>query len=576
MSTRRLAAILAADVVGFSSMMERDEEGTLAEIKTLQREVIEPKVHDHHGRIVKTTGDGFLIEFASPVEAVRCAVAIQDASGSGSVPLRIGINLGDIIIEPDGDVYGDGVNIAARLEGIAHPGSICISGSVYDQVEGKIDRQFENRGEQQVKNIARPVRVYVLAGATQTGSSTGPKPLTISDKPSIAVLPFTNMSGDPGQEFFADGMTEDLITALSRLKWLLIIARNSTFTYKSRAVDVKQAARDLSVRYVLEGSVRTAGQRIRVSSQLIDAETGNHLWAEKYDRDISDIFALQDELTESVLGAIEPRLYAEESLKAIRQPPEKITSWGLVVRAIGLINRVGRTANEEGRDLLVQAIASEPSYARAHALLGWAVWWAAFNYWLPDEEAGVQTARKHAEAALVLDPNEPWARMVLGLCQSSAGQHDRALMELETALRLNPSFALAHAIYGWALARVGRYNAAVEETAKAIRLSPSDTYLSLYEFAHGIALMFAHRFEEALPFLRRANVAFPEFPTSHSVLSSCCGHLGRIEEAQDALVRRSALAGPPLTLAYLRHTLRNYVPGAIFIEGLAKAGVPET
>ena len=299
MTTRRLAAILAADVVGFSSMMEKDEEGTLVRIKALQRETVESYVAQHHGRTVKTMGDGFLVEFPSPVEAVQCAISIQEKTATGPLQLRIGINLGDIIIEEDGDVYGEGVNVAARLEALCDPGGVLISGKVFDEIEGKIDRTFESRGEQTVKNIKKPIRAYaVKATRPISAGMESTKPLPLPDKPSIAVLPFTNMSGNPEHEYFADGMTEDLITGLSHLKWLFVIARNSTFTYKGKAVDLRQVGQDLGVRYVLEGAVRMLGSRIRITGQLIEAASGRHIWAERYDRQLDDVFAVQDEITQ--------------------------------------------------------------------------------------------------------------------------------------------------------------------------------------------------------------------------------------------------------------------------------------
>jgi len=435
MTTRRLAAILAADVVGFSSMMERNEEGTLARLKALQRDLFEPRVSAHHGRVVKTTGDGFLVEFASPLEAVRCALGVQEELARNFAPeaptlrLRIGITLGDIIIQDDGDIYGEGVNVATRLEQLAEPGGICVSGKVHDEVEGKIAVPWEEHGEYQVKNISRPVRVFAAPrsrGATPAGSTAsaaleraapvridhkrrvaaairdylarerisreqfafktklgkstveklliglfsertlaiveshtglklpdmlessaagdaGPAPPAAAgakalDRPSLAVLPFTNMSGDPEQEYLADGITEDLISALARLRWLFVIARNSSFTYKGKAVDLRQVAQELGVRYVLEGSVRVAVARMRVTTQLIDAETGKHIWTERYDRELRDLFAVQDEITERVLATVEPHLYVEATSKA----PKSIDAWGLVARAVVMLNRFDR------------------------------------------------------------------------------------------------------------------------------------------------------------------------------------------------------------------------------------------
>src|ERR1700738_4706015 len=336
---RKLAAILAADVAGYSRLMGADEEGTLARLKAHRRELIDPKIAEHRGRIVKTTGDGLLVEFASPVEAVRCASEIQKAmrEREGSLPedqrieIRVGINLGDVIIDED-DVYGDGVNIAARLEALADPGSVVISSAVFEQVRDRVDESFEDLGDQQVKNIARPVRVYRLAQLPMTASSTAMSPLPLPDKPSIAVLPFANMSGDPEQEYFADGMVEEIITALSRIRWLFVIARNSSFTYKGQAVDVKQVGRELGVRYVLEGSVRKGGERVRIAAQLIDALSGTHLWADRFDGSLEDVFDLQDKVATSVAGVIEPELRAAEMRRSATQPTTDLTAYDLYLR----------------------------------------------------------------------------------------------------------------------------------------------------------------------------------------------------------------------------------------------------
>jgi adenylate cyclase len=338
--TRKLVAIMAADVVGYSRLMGGDEAGTLAVLKAHRRELIDPKIAEHQGRIVKTTGDGLLIEFPSVVEAVQCAVEVQRAmqDRNMNVPVdrriefRVGINLGDIIMDGD-DIYGDGVNVAARLEGLAEAGGVCVSKVVHDQVRDKLDLVFEDLGDRQLKNIARPVHVFRIAVVGQPATS-GKPALALPDKPSIAVLPFTNMSGDPEQEYFSDGITEDIVTALSRLHWFFVIARNSTFAYKGKPVDVKHLGQDLGVRYVLEGSVRKSGQRVRITSQLIDATTNNHIWAERYDRELSDIFALQDEITASVTAAIEPKLLAAEGIRAESRSIEDLNAWDLVARAV--------------------------------------------------------------------------------------------------------------------------------------------------------------------------------------------------------------------------------------------------
>jgi len=394
------------------------------------------------------------------------------------------------------------------------------------------------------------------------------------DTPSIAVLPFTNLSGDPEQDYFADGITEDITTALSRLRWLIVIARNSTFTYKGRAVDVRQVALELAVRYVLEGSVRTSSGHIRVTGQLIDAATGKHIWAERYDRELRDIFAVQDEITGNVVASIEPHLYEEESIRAANQPPGSIDAWGLVVRAIGLINRVGRRQNEEACALLQRAIKIEPSYARAHAVLGWAIWWAAFLAWCPDSRDGYQDTQRHAEDAVSLDPAEPWARMVLGLCLSHARRHEQALIELAAALEINPNFALGRTALGWGLLRAGQFEAAIQETGKPLRLSPLDSFAGLYTAIHGLALLGARRFADAVPFMRASLAAFTEYEGTYNQLISCCGHLGLAGEAKILIEARSRL-DPPLRVSVLRRGLEGLAHRDVFVDGLVKAGVPE-
>jgi adenylate cyclase len=584
---RRLAAIFAADVAGYSRLMDQDETGTLRAL-TAHREVMDQWIVEHGGRIANTAGDSILAEFPSAVDAVQCAVEVQRALANlnsnvepdRALCFRIGIHVGDAVVR-GGDLLGDGVNIASRLEGLAQPGGVCISDDAYRQVRKALVLSYANLGPQWVKNIEEPVHAFAVTIPTPVQAKAASAPstersLALHSKPAIAVLPFTNMTGDPEQEYLADGMTEDIITGLSHLNWLFVIARNSTFAYKSRAVDLRQVGRDLGVRYVLEGSVRVSGSRMRITSQLIEAASGRHIWAERYDRHLDDVFAVQDEITASVVAAIEPHLYTEEGAHTASQPPESISTWGLVVRSIGLISKLGRKENEEARSLLERAIAIEPTYAKAPAILSWAVWWAAYNYWLPDEDEGIAEAQRHAEQALALDASEPWARMMLGLCLSADGQHERALPELEAALRFNPSFALAHTIYGWALTQAGRFDDAVVETQTALRLSPSDTFLSFYEFVHGLALMATRRFEDALPYLRRAFVAFPSFPAHHCMLISCYGHLGLPDQTKALSTHRNSLAAPPFTVSLVRSDLRKVANGPIVVEGLIKAGVPES
>ena len=401
-----------------------------------------------------------------------------------------------------------------------------------------------------------------------------PEPPRVSDKPSIAVMPFVNMSGDPEHEFLADGLTEDIITALARLGWLFVIARNSTFVYKNKPTDVRTVARDLGVRYVLEGSVRMSERRLRITGQLIEAETGKHVWADRYDRVLEDLFAVQDDITERVVAAVEPYLYAEEGFRAARHQTDRIDAWGLVVRALNRINKVDRRGNEEARELLNSAIALEPGYARAHALLAWAKWWAAHCYWFEHRREAYGESVAHAQDALALDPVDPWARMALGMALSTLGQHDRALGELRVALNLNPSFALGHMAYGWALLRHGQFDEAIAETRQAMRLSPLDSFSGFYAATHGLALLGAERFDEALPFLRMAVASFAEYSGHYNALISCCGHLGLMAEAQEYIARRNAI-GPALRLSVLRENLQPFAHREVFIEGLRKAGVPE-
>src|SRR5919109_1179920 len=397
---RRLAAILAADVVGYARLIGADEEGTLAALKSLRRELIDSKVEQHHGRVVKTMGDGALIEFASVVDAVRCAVDVQRGAAERNagvrpdkrIEFRIGINVGDVVIDGD-DILGDGVNIAARLEGLAEPGGILVSRAVRDQVRDRVELAFEDLGERELKNIARLVRVYRIQAPTELMAEVARSAaLPLPDKPSIAVLPFTNMSGDAEHEYFADGIAEDIITGLSRLRWLFVIARNSSFTYKDRHVDVRQVGRELGVRYILEGSVRKGGNRIRITGQLIEAETGAHLWAERYDRALDDVFAIQDEITDSVIGCIQPHVYAAEHERLKRKPPQRLDAWESVVQGMFLYSQHSDASTKEALTMLDRAVELDPSYAQAHGLRAVCLAWRAFQGWENRETAFTRAA----------------------------------------------------------------------------------------------------------------------------------------------------------------------------------------
>jgi adenylate cyclase len=416
---RRLAAILASDVVGYSRLMGVNEERTLAQLQAHQRELLEPSISEHRGRIVKTTGDGMLVEFASVVDALRCATEIQrgmternaEVPTAERIEFRIGINVGDIMSE-GGDIFGDGVNVAARLEALADPGGICVSGRVQEDARGKFDIPFEDRGEQRLKNIAWPVRVYNvrLGGETPTAVPA----LSLPDRPSIAVLPFTNMSGDPEQEYFAEGVTEDLITALSRIRWFFVIARNSCFAYKGQSTDIRDVARKLGVAYVLEGSVRKAGNRVRVTAQLIDGGSGNHVWAQRYDRDLEDIFSVQDEITETLAGAIEPELGKAERERARTRRPDDLRAWDLCQR--GLWHTYKRTRQDlaDAQHMFRQAIEIDPGLARAYAAAEEAFFFQFVGGYVDTGEAAKADALRFAEKAVQLDGEDAFNRTPRG------------------------------------------------------------------------------------------------------------------------------------------------------------------
>jgi TolB-like protein/class 3 adenylate cyclase/Flp pilus assembly protein TadD len=604
-ATRRLAAILAADVAGYSRLMGADEEGTLERLKALRRELLDPKITEHRGRIVKTTGDGMLVEFSSVVDAVRCAVAVQQAmperdasvAADNRIELRIGINLGDVIVEGD-DLYGDGVNIAARIEALADAGGVFVSNTVHDHVRDRLPFVFEDLGEQPVKNIARPVRIYRVRttlthpAATAPGSplsrtagegaerqrreadeGTSP-PLALPDKPSIAVLPFQNISGDPEQEYFADGMVEEIITALSRIRWFFVIARNSTFTYKGRAVDVKQVARELGVRYVLEGSVRKSGNRIRVTAQLVEAATGNHVWAERYDRDLADIFAVQDEITERVVAAIEPELYAAEQVRSQSKPPDSLDAWECVLRALSLIGKGTRDENTEAEALCRRAIAIAPGYGRAHSLLAWVL--LRRTVWSGDLRTVVPEISAELHTAFAIDDRDPWAYFAQGILLLRLHRFGEAVRTLRRALELNPNFALAHAFLANVLATQGTHQEAVNSAEHALRLSPRDRLVGLYSsLAMTIADFAAGRYPECVTWARNMIEKSPEHLAGHFYLTAALamgGELTAVGEARDTLLR----IRPEFSLTWMNENMPPTGELAERLrEGLRKAGVPE-
>jgi TolB-like protein/class 3 adenylate cyclase len=579
--TRRLAAILAADVAGYSRLMGADEVGTVQALRD-HRSAADPLVAQHGGRVVKTTGDGALIEFSSVVGAVECALALQglvDERNAGTpagrrMEWRIGIHIGDVLIEGD-DILGDGVNIAARLEGIAEPGGICISEDAFRQVRGKVEVEFADLGEQNLKNIAQPLRVYrVGSSPTAKQAISVAAALPLPDKPSIAVLPFANMSGDPGQEYFADGMVEEIITALSRLRWFFVIARNSTFTYKGRAVDVKQVGRELGVRYVLEGSVRKAGNRVRITAQLVEAATGNHVWAERYDRELADIFATQDEITERVVAAIEPQLYAAERSRSHRKTPESLDAWECVIRALSLISQDTRARNTEAEALCRRAIGISPGYGQAYSLFAWVI--TRRTLWSGDVTTVTVEANTAVRTALDLDERDPWAHLVHGMVLWRVRRHGDAVRAYRRALELNPNFALAHALLGLPLAAQGLHDGAVSSAENALRLSPNDRLVDRYASGVMVVAPFvAGEYYGCVAKARETVEKYPEALGVHMHLVAAAGMQRPHDAAAEALAELLRVR-PDFTLAWARDNIPHI--GEIrerFLVGLRRAGVSE-
>jgi adenylate cyclase len=540
--TRRLAAILAADVVGYSRLMGIDEERTLVALKQLRRELADPKIEEHHGRLVKTTGDGLLIEFASVVDAVRCAVEVQremaerniGAPAESRIEFRIGINVGDIIIDDD-DIFGDGVNVAARLEALAEPGGICVSRVVRDQVCDKLDVAFEDRGERQVKNIARPVHVYRIP-ISANASAWAPLP----DKPSIAVLPFANMSGDPEQEYFVDGMVEEIITALSRIRWLFVIARNSSFTYKGQVVDVKQVGRELGVRYVLEGSVRKGGNRVRITAQLIDALTGTHLWADRFDGSLEDVFELQDKVASRVAGVIEPALQVAETARLAGRPTNDLTAYDFYLRAYAMYLSSARQIPEALR-LMEQAIARDPHYGPALAFAAVCCVRLVIDGRSEDPEADRLKSANFARRALEVAGDDPSILPNAAFALAHFGEDIGAMMALvDRALALNPNYArgwfISGALRNWA----SQPDIAIEHAEAALRLSPR-ARVGTSSFVIGAAHFLSRRFDEAMPKLLLAIQEDPSFPHPYRYLAACYAHMGRLDDAREIVRRLRAI-----------------------------------
>jgi len=545
---RRLAAILAADVAGYSRLMGEDEAGTLACLRTHRRELIDPKVADHKGRIVKTTGDGFLVEFASVVDALRCATEWQRgmAEHNANAPddrieFRMGITVGDVVVEGD-DIFGDGVNVAARLEALADPGGICVSARVQEDASGRLDLRFDDLGEQSLKNIARRVRVYrvrvaALESKPTTSLTDTAAVLALPDKPSIAVLPFRNMSGDPEQEYFVDGMVEEIITALSHIRWLFVIARNSSFTYKGQPVDVKQVGRELGVRYVLEGSMRRSGNRVRITAQLIEAATNAHLWADRFDRSIDDIFVLQDDVATSVAGVIEPALLTAEMRRAIVRPTTDLNAYDFYLRALA-------TFYPETRERLYSALILLQRATAIDAHYGPALSWAAichmrlvFDGWAEQPQTNRTTAIELARKALEVGENDPGILVHSAFVLANFGEDIGAMRGLvDRALMLNPSFARGWYISGLLRQYAGEHDVAIEHVKTSLRLSPHDRMGSPFNVI-GVSYFFKRVFDKAVNNFLLTIQDQPGYPSSYRYLAACYAQLGYLDEARATIAR---------------------------------------
>ena len=591
--SRKLAAILVADVVGFSRLAGADEDRTLARLRALRSDLFDPTIAVYKGRVVKRTGDGAIVEFRSVVDAVRCAIEVQNSMierNAGLPPerrieFRIGIHLGDVVEESDGDLMGDGVNIAARLEGVAQPGAICLSEDAYRQVKSRLDLAISDLGETKLKNIAEPIRVYSLqlgnatakaAALVRAATSTAPA-LSVPEKPSIAVLPFQNMSGDPEQEYFADGIVEDIITALSRFRQLFVIARNSSFVYKGRAVDVKQVSRDLGVRYILEGSVRKAGDRIRITAQLIDASTGVHLWAERFDGGLQDIFDLQDQVTARVVGEIAPKLEQAEIERAKRKPTESLDAYDYFLRGMANVHHWTRAANDEALRLFYKAIELDSEFGSAYGMAAWCYIWRKLNGWVIDRAQEASEGTRLARRAVELGKDDPVAL--------SRGRHalawfvrdlDNGAAFIDRALALNPNLAAAWNLSGWVRAYRGELDLSIEHHARAMRLSPLDPILYNMHVGTAFAHFLAGRYDEATAWATRALREQPNYPAANRILAASNALAGHMSEAQEAMAHLREL-DPSLRISNLTEVLPLRRPEdlAKFADGLRKAGLPE-
>jgi len=581
---RKLTTIVAADIAGFSRLVGIDEEGTLAAQRRHRTELIEPLLGEHHGRIANTAGDSFLLEFPSAVEAVRCSIAVQDgiAERNHNIPTdrrieyRIGINVGDVVADGD-DLLGDGVNIAARLEQICAPGAIVLSDDAYRQVRDRLEIAWQDGGEHEVKNIARPIQVWRWLATTAVESEAAVEvSLPLPDKPSIAVLPFNNMSDDPGQEFFSDGISEDIITALSKVHWLFVIARNSTFTYKGAAVDVIRVARELGVRYVVEGSVRKAANKIRVTAQLVDGATGNHVWADRYDRELDDIFALQDEITETVVGRIATEVGTSEMDRARRKPPANLDAWELFQRGLWHSYNVTKEDNEEARSLFGQAVERDPNFALAHGGVAYTCYLEVLHGFGENPGDCLAEGQAAGEQAIALDDRDGFGHFALGRILSMVGQGERAVAELEKSVALNPSFAHGYFGLGSTLVWYGRAADGIPRLDMAMRLSPHDPLLWAMQTFKASGCFNMENFEGAAEWAGKAAHASRARLWPELILAAALARQDRLDEAQAAL-ETARRAKPDLSPAAIYGLAPHYDPEYLerLIDALRKVGLPQ-
>jgi TolB-like protein/class 3 adenylate cyclase len=580
---RRLAAILAADVAGYSRLMGADEEATLRTLDAYRR-TMSDLISEHAGRIFGEAGDSVIAEFSSPVQAVRAAVAIQralhrhnaDLPSDKRMEFRIGLNLGDVMVDSD-NLLGNGVNVAARLQGVADPGGICISGAIRDQIEGKLNFSLSPIGQRSLKNISRPVSVYSVDWRPEHPVAAGVLGgnLALPDKPSIAVLPFSNMSGDPEQEYFADGITEDITAALSHHRWFFVIARTSTFVYKGRAIDVKQVARELGVRYILEGSVRRAGQRVRITGQLIEAETGNHLWAKRFDRDMADIFAIQDEITQSVVGAIEPEMLLMEGRRAFRKSVGNLDAFDCYMRAMWHFSQLTPQQHEQALALVREAIKLDPNLAQAHMALARTLISRVSYGWSDDTGRDISESYRAAARSVSMDDRDPYSHYAFCWASLMSLMHAQALEEAQCSIDLNPNFALGFFALGAVRIYIGHFREALDALLRSLRLNPNEPQAGSLLYFVGLAYYHQESYEEAVHYCQHAVRARPLYIGLRTLLASL-GQLGRVEEAKPlldefiSLQSKDARRQFEATTPYLDLKYREHVA-----NGLRRAGVPD-